>query len=70
MSIVGLVGTLRGEIDAIQEKIKQIQAKCSHPTEAVVKVAKSDTGNWCKADDAYWYDCKCELCEKRWTEPQ
>lgn len=50
------------------EKKKNIQEKCPHTS--AIKTANSDTGNWCRGDDRYWYDCYCPRCDKRWTEDQ
>lgn len=52
----------------ITKEILALQHSCSHIN--TTKVAKSDTGNYCKADDAYWYECKCRICGKYWTEDQ
>lgn len=41
---------------------------CEHPF--ATRVNKSDTGNWCKADDRYWVECACPDCGKRWAEDQ
>ncbi len=65
-----IIEDLKKEIKVLQDKITSIQEECSHPEAAVTRVAEADTGNWCKADDSYWYVCVCALCEKRWTEPQ
>jgi hypothetical protein len=64
------IGDLRAEINKATAAIISIQSACSHPKECVTKVAGGDTGNYCKSDDSYWYDFKCGLCEKRWTEDQ
>lgn len=41
---------------------------CEHK---YVKIeAHSDTGNWCKSDDSYWYSIECKCCDKRWNEDQ
>jgi hypothetical protein len=51
-----------------QQELNHLQESCTH--EGAAKVAKSDTGNYCKQDDSYWYDFDCPVCGKRWTEPQ
>ena len=60
---------------ALSDKIKDLAAKvsflqdaCEHPY--VIQVARSDTGNYCKADDRYWYDLHCPDCKRYWSEPQ
>lgn len=45
-----------------------LQLECEHPFAS--RTAKADTGNWCKQDDQYWYDCKCPDCGKVWQEDQ
>lgn len=49
-------------------KITQYQSECSHGNH--VKIAKSDTGNWCPQDDSYWYEITCQDCGKYWHEDQ
>lgn len=56
----------RKEIAAGGVAIRDLQDSCPHND--VTRVHKSDTGNWCKSDDAYWTDCKCNVCGKVWTE--
>jgi hypothetical protein len=51
-----------------KQKLKDIQDVCTH--EGAAKVAKGDTGNWCKDDDSYWYEFDCPVCCKFWSEPQ
>jgi hypothetical protein len=48
------------------QQLRDLQTLCPHPR--VEKIARADTGNWCKSDDSYWYDCKCPDCDKQWTE--
>lgn len=52
----------------IDKRIQAIQDACAHPN--YEKTAKSDTGNWCRGDDRYWYELKCSTCLKQWTEDQ
>lgn len=49
-------------------KMRELQLGCMHEDHS--RVARSDTGNWCRSDDRYWYDCSCTLCGKTWTEDQ
>ena len=46
------------------EAVKYIQDNCQHQ-KAEFKYGAS-TGDWCKADDEYWYDYKCPECNKQW----
>jgi len=46
----------------------EFREKCEHK---YVKIeSHSDTGNWCKSDDSYWYSIECKCCDKRWREDQ
>lgn len=42
--------------------------KCKH--EYVKIKACSDTGNYDRSQDSYWYEIECKCCEKRWSEDQ
>jgi len=65
-----MISELKKQIAELDAKISGIQAQCSHPPLAVVKVAKADTGNYDPSTDRYWNACRCGLCEKTWEEPQ
>lgn len=56
------------QIEVATAGLERVRKYCPHPD--AEKVAKSDTGNWDKADDKYWYDCKCWDCGKKWQEDQ
>jgi cell division protein FtsB len=56
------------KIAALYEEIDKLQEECKHET--AIRFARSDTGNYSKADDRYWYDCSCPVCLKIWTEDQ
>ena len=45
-----------------QEAVKFIQDNCKHENAEFTYGA--DTGNYCKADDAYWKAYKCPDCNK------
>lgn len=51
-----------------EASIFQLQQECTHPEATFVH--SSDTGNWCKGDDMYWKDWKCQDCGKYWREYQ
>ena len=53
------------QIEGLYTKLKELQKECRH--RKVIKEAHSDTGNWCKADDSYWYTFDCPECGKHWT---
>lgn len=55
-------------IKEIQCKIETHQSKCKHIN--ILKTPHSNTGNFDPNDDCYWYVCKCENCNKVWTENQ
>lgn len=67
---MSIITQLRQEIKAAKDKISQIQEECCHPASAVTKIARADTGNYDRSQDGYWYECRCSLCEKQWTEDQ
>jgi hypothetical protein len=54
------------QILGIYNVIRDLQNTCPHNDSK--RVHKSDTGNWCRADDSYWTDCKCNVCGKTWVE--
>lgn len=56
------------KIKKYTDALKELQGNCAHFS--AEKTAKSDTGNWCKQDDSYWYECFCPECGKRWVEDQ
>lgn len=64
------VQDLKKQISSLQGQIEEIQKECSHPKACLTKVARSDTGNYDRSQDCYWYDCHCSLCDKHWTEEQ
>jgi len=67
---MSVVHDIQEEIAELQRRLKRIQDECSHPKDCTIKKGASNTGNYCPQDDSYWYDCYCELCNKRWTEDQ
>lgn len=71
--------TLQESVDSLYAQkvdaefhIKKIQDTiCTHPKEMVSKETKSDTGNYDgPSGDRYWYNCRCGICRKFWTEDQ
>jgi hypothetical protein len=63
-----LAARYKEEMEAAQRGLERVQSQCKHPYAS--KVARSDTGNWDKSDDSYWYDCVCPDCGKKWQEDQ
>lgn len=49
-----------------REAIRDLKDSCPHNN--VKRVHKSDTGNWCPSDDAYWDECSCSVCGNFWKE--
>lgn len=68
--MANVIEEYRAQINILQQKIDAIQNACSHPAECVTVKHGADTGNWNRADDSYWIDYHCSLCDKRWTEEQ
>ena len=63
------VNILKDEISDRSKIIKEIQDNlCHHIGHEIVP--KSDTGNWCRQDDEYWYEHACDICGKRWHTDQ
>lgn len=59
-----LIERRRLQIKSRMQEIKELQEQCPHF--GLTEVPGGDTGNWCKADDKYWYDYKCPNCGKSW----
>lgn len=51
--------------DAIQSQIDRIRLSCKHPN--IEFENKSNTGNWCDADDSYWISIDCLDCGAKIT---
>lgn len=68
-SIVGVIQKIDAQIRELLDRKEAIQAECSHPKEARVSEYRASTGNPYVPDE-YWVAHHCELCDKRWTEPQ
>lgn len=49
-----------------RNKEKELQESCSHPN--LVSKGHSDTGNWDRSQDSFWYQHNCPDCEKAWVE--
>lgn len=45
-------------------KMYEFQEKCEHPY-LIIK-PDSDTGNYSRSEDSYWYECRCKLCNDSW----
>lgn len=56
---------LDARIDKLDEARRQLQLVCLHI--GATQAPRSDTGNWCKSDDRYWYECSCPDCGLWWT---
>jgi hypothetical protein len=59
---------LQAHITSLSGEIDKLREKCTHPN--VTKTPRSNTGNWDRSQDAYWYDFACPDCGKRWMEEQ
>jgi hypothetical protein len=62
------VQNLFRDIESSRNKLINIQNRCKHPEQDCEYIYKSDTGNWCRADDSWWTNYKCYRCGKYWTE--
>lgn len=53
---------------ALIQKMEIIQSNCHHNHMTVS--AHSDTGNYCRSDDSYWYNGICRACGMTFREDQ
>lgn len=53
---------------ALYKEIQDLQDTCQHRHMTVC--ARSDTGNYCRSDDEYWYEGECRSCGERWRVDQ
>lgn len=60
--------SLDKRLDKVLLEISQLQEDCQH--ENAKHTNRSDTGNYCKADDSFWIEHKCSNCDKFWTTGQ
>lgn len=64
---MNIIQDLKTQIKVLEDKIKSIQAECSHPKAAVIEKPGASTGNYDPTADCYWVDHHCTLCDKKWT---
>lgn len=62
------VTDIQEEIKKLNNELKEIQEACSHPKPAVISKHDANTGNWSSADDSYWIDHHCTMCDKHWRQ--
>lgn len=67
MKIEEEIKQLEAQIEAAEQRIKQLKNECSHPGELRRVNYRSDTNNWSKADDCYWVEIDCGKCGKHWS---
>lgn len=61
---------LQNDIERLYEEISRLQSQCPHLN--AKKIPKSDADDWDAPGKGvhYWYECKCQDCNKYWEEPQ
>jgi hypothetical protein len=59
---------IQRNMDMANANLLALREQCTHPN--AKKENKSSTGNWDRSQDAYWKECVCPDCGKRWTEEQ
>lgn len=59
---------LKKESISIYKKMQDLQDTCSHNHMTVS--AHSDTGNYCRSDDSYWFEGTCRACGKTFSYDQ
>lgn len=62
-----IVAEIDGKISELQEQKNRIQNQCAHPADAMHYVSGSIEGD-APGQTAYYRNCHCRLCDKRWTE--
>lgn len=55
-------------LEVYNTALRNLQSICEHPN--ATKKGESDTGNWDRSQDSYWWIFNCPDCGKRWTEDQ
>jgi hypothetical protein len=65
-----IIDDLRRQIKESEEKIKEIQADCSHPLSARLTLNSGATGNYDDPEGTYWTEHHCTLCDKKWHTDQ
>jgi len=68
MNIKTKIDRARVKIEKLEQEILTLQRECPHTNAS--KKGCSDTGNWCKGDDSYWWEFRCPDCGKYWVEDQ
>ena len=54
------VGVAASKLEDLERALK---ADCPHPKDTLWVKKDSDTGNWDRADDSYWVDIRCTICD-------
>jgi hypothetical protein len=69
------VGKIRRDRELIQENLirykallELLQKECKHSS--LSRIPKSDTGNYDRSGDRYWFEYNCSDCGKSWEETQ
>lgn len=58
------IARINDKISKLAKDKQDIMNSCPHY--GLIATPGADTGNWCKADDQYWYDYECPYCGKWW----
>lgn len=59
---------LKKQSAAIYAQMQQLRDNCNHNHMTVS--AHSDTGNYCRSDDSYWYEGTCRACGEHFSYEQ
>ena len=62
------ITVMQHRINELYSEIVKIQERCPHMR--MTLEAKSDTGNYCKSDDEYWFSAECRSCGKTFRVSQ
>jgi hypothetical protein len=56
------------KIRTLSQALAELQDNCPHFRRT--REARSDTGNYDRSLDRYWWRCRCPDCDKVWDEEQ
>ncbi len=72
MSLSPIILNLRRDIALSLEAIEAFQLACSHPSDNVTKVPRSNADDYDRPGVGlrYWFDCHCGHCDKHWQQGQ
>ena len=67
---MSIVAELKAKIADLEKQISAIQDQCNHPPLVTNKEPFRVKGDPLGGGDKFYYNCHCQLCDKRWQESQ